>query len=169
VHTKSFAILPNATALVLAAMCIAGTLVAPSALRCQESIAPFCSELRQVVAIATTKERFSSIVGKSREGNFSEARLVLTGWSDCSLYGAGTYTCDSRHFQTAQEAEQQQARMLQNIQACLGEGWVEAKDRSSARYAVLQHAKHPISITLSTDQIDEKQHVVRLILFVRRS
>jgi hypothetical protein len=125
--------------------------------------------IEAVVAIATTKERFSSIVGKSREGNFSEARLVLTGWSDCSLYGAGTYTCDSRHFQTAQEAEQQQARMLQNIQACLGEGWIEAKDRSSARYAVLQHAKHPISITLSTDQIDEKQHVVRLILFVRRS
>lgn len=59
--------------------------------------------------------------------------------------------------------------MLQNIQACLGEGWTEVKDRSSAGYSVLQHAKHPISITLSTDQIDEKQHVVRLILFVRRS
>jgi hypothetical protein len=143
-------------------MCIAGTLVAPSALRCQESIAPFCSELRQVVAIATTKERFSSIVGKSREGNFSEARLVLKGWSECSLYGAGTYTCDSRHFQTVQEAKQQQARMLQK-------GWMEAKDRSSAGYAVLQHAKRPISITLSTDQIDEKYQVVRLILFVRRS
>ena len=94
---------------------------------------------------------------------------MLKGWSECSLYGAGTYTCDSRHFQTVQEAKQQQARMLQNIQACLGEGWMEAKDRSSAGYAVLQHAKHPISITLSTDQIDEKQQVVRLILFVRRS
>jgi hypothetical protein len=34
---------------------------------------------------------------------------------------------------------------------------------------VLHSRVAPISITLSTDQTDSKEHVVRLILFVRRN
>jgi hypothetical protein len=32
---------------------------------------------------------------------------------------------------------------------------------------VLHHALRPVSITLSTDQTDDKKHLVHLILFVR--
>jgi hypothetical protein len=34
---------------------------------------------------------------------------------------------------------------------------------------VLHHAARPVSITLSTDQTDDRKHVVRLIVFVRRN
>jgi hypothetical protein len=53
------------------------------------------------------------------------------------------------------------------MKACLGEGWSEAAERSSAGYVVLHNATRSISITLSTDQTDDKRHVVRLILFFR--
>src|SRR5262249_31370335 len=55
----------------------------------------YCSELKRVAALATTRERFASIAGKPREGGFHETTLPLTGWRDCALYGAATYTCDS--------------------------------------------------------------------------
>jgi hypothetical protein len=131
--------------------------------------APYCSDLKQVVALATTREKFASITGKPREGNFVDTSLTLTGLKDCSLYGPGTYNCDSPELGTAEEAEQSQATMLGQIKACLGETWVEAKEKSSSRYVVLHSAGWPISITLSTDQMDNQQHVVRLILFVRRN
>ena len=129
----------------------------------------YCSDLKQVAALATTKERFASIAGKPRQGNFIDTRLALTGWQDCSLYGPATYTCDSRALGSAEEAEAAQARMLHEIKACLGEAWSEAKERSSSRYVVLHSAARPVSITLSTDETDAKEHVVRLILFVRRN
>jgi hypothetical protein len=116
-----------------------------------------------------SKERFASIAGRSGDGNFVEAKLVLTGWNDCSLYEAATYTCDSQPVATAQEVEEAQASILREVQACLGEAWTEAKDRSSAGYVVLHHAQRPISITLSTDQTEKARHVVRLMIFVRRS
>ena len=119
---------------------------------------PYCAELQQVAALALTKDRFASITGKS---------LALTGWKDCSLYGARNYTCDSREFPTAEAAEQAQAGILRDIQACLGKTWSEAKDRSSPSYVVLHSAIAPLSITLSRDETDTKQYLVRLILFAR--
>jgi hypothetical protein len=138
-------------------------------LTAQEAGAPYCADLEQAAALAMSKERFTSIAGRSGDGNFVESKLVLTGWNDCSLYGAATYTCDSRPVATAQEAEEAQASILREVQACLGEAWTEAKDRSSAGYVVLHHAQRPVSITLSTDQTEKAQHVVRLMIFVRRS
>jgi hypothetical protein len=130
---------------------------------------PYCADLNRLVALAMTKERFASIAGKPREGNFVETSLSLTGWSDCSLYGATTYTCDSPAHRTAAEAELAQARLLDELKACLGNAWAEAKDRSSSTYVVLHSATRPVSITLSTDQTDKNEHVVHLILFVRRN
>jgi hypothetical protein len=130
---------------------------------------PYCSELKQVAGLALTRERFASIAGSPREGNFLNTSLTLTGWKECSLYGRATYTCDSRDIGTAEAVENEQARTLHDIKACLGDGWAEAKDRSSASYVVLHSAAWPISITLSTDQTEKKEHVVRLILFLRRN
>jgi hypothetical protein len=130
---------------------------------------PYCSELKRVAGLALTTERFASIAGVPREGNFLSTSLPLPGWKDCSLYGSATYTCDSLDVGTAEEAEKEQARTLQQIKACLGDGWAEAKDRSSSNYVVLHSTAWPISITLSTDQTDKKKHVVRLILFPRRN
>src|SRR5262245_31461625 len=107
-------------------------------------------------------ERFASIAGRGGEGSFVESRLVLSGWNNCSLYGATTYTCDSKAVATAGEAEQEQARVAREVQACPGEAWTEAADRSSSRYVVLHHIHRPISLTLSTDQTDRIQHVIRL-------
>jgi hypothetical protein len=128
----------------------------------------YCSELKQITALAMTKEKFAAITGKPRDGNFRDTTLELTGWRDCSLYGPATYTCDSQALATAEGAETAQARTMHDIKACLGEAWSEAGDRSSPRYVVLHHAGRPLSITLSTDQTDKNEHVVRLILFVRR-
>jgi hypothetical protein len=129
----------------------------------------YCSELKRIAALAVTKEKFASITGKPRNGNFRDTTLELTGWRDCSLYGPATYTCDSQPLAAAENAETAQASTMHDIQACLGEAWSEARDRSSPRYVVLHHAGRPLSITLSTDQTDRNEHVVRLILFVRRN
>ena len=130
---------------------------------------PYCPELKQVAGLALTRERFANIAGSPREGNFLNTSVTLTGWKECSLYGRATYTCDSHDIGTAEAAEKEQARTLHDIKACLGDGWAEAKDRSSASYVVLHSAAWPISITLSTDQTEKKEHVVRLILFRRGS
>ncbi len=132
-------------------------------------VAPYCHDLRRVAALAASKERFAAIAGKPREGNFLETSLVLANWSTCTLYGATTYTCDSHALNSAQEAEQAQARLLHEIKTCLGETWSEAMDRSSSRYVVLHNAARPISITLSTDETNDGRHVVRLIVFVRKN
>ena len=130
--------------------------------------APYCSDLKRVAALALTTEKFASIA-KARQGNFIDTTLPLTGWGDCSLYGAGTYTCDSRGLTSARAAEQAQAETLREIAACFGDTWTQAHDRSSANYVVLHSRAAPLSITLSTDQTDKDEHVVRLILFVRRN
>jgi hypothetical protein len=131
--------------------------------------AAFCSELKRVVVLAATKERFASIAGKPREGNFLETNLPLTGWRDCALYGAVTHTCDSREHDSADEAERAQAGLVQQIKSCLGEAWANAPERSSGSYVVLHDVVRPISITLSTDETADKKHIVHLILFVRRN
>jgi hypothetical protein len=130
---------------------------------------PYCADLKRVTALAMSKDRFASIAGTPREGNFSDTNLPLTGWNDCSLYGPGIYTCDSQALEIADDAEKAQAATLRDIKTCLGEGWAEAADRASASYVVLHSLARPMSITLSTDQTDKKEHVVRLILFVRRN
>jgi hypothetical protein len=132
-------------------------------------VAPYCDDLKRVAALAMTKDRFAVIAGKPRDGSFLDTTLTLAGWNDCSLYGAGTYACDSPELGSAEEAEKAQAEILQQAKACLGEGWSEAADRSSARYVVLHHAARPVSITLSLDETSEKKHAVRLMLFVRRN
>ena len=132
-----------------------------------EAKAPYCSELKQMAELAATKGGFSLISGKPREGNFIESDLVLAGWNDCSVYGTRTYTCDTQPFKTAQEVEDAQVRILDRVQVCLGESWTEAEDRSSLGFIVLQDAHRPVSITLSIAQTDQKEYVVRLILFSR--
>jgi hypothetical protein len=129
----------------------------------------YCSDLQRVTGLAMTRERFAAIAGKPREGNFLETSLALTGWNNCALYGAATYTCDSPALGSAQEAERTQAELLRQIKACLGEGWAEATGRSSPNYVVLHNALRPVSITLSTDQTDDGRHVVHLNIFVRRN
>ena len=145
------------------------------AIRAQASVAQemsvpaYCPDLKRVAALAMSQERFASITGKPREGNFSDTSLTLSGWHDCALYGNTTYTCDSPEMDTAEEAEKARAAILDQVKACLGAGWAEAAERSSPSYVVLHNAARPVSITLSTDQTDGKKHVVRLIVFVRRN
>jgi hypothetical protein len=129
----------------------------------------YCSDLQRVTSLAMTRERFASITGKPREGNFLETSLALAGWNNCALYGAATYTCDSPALGSAQDAQQAQAELMRQIKACLGGGWAEATERSSPNYVVLHNALRPVSITLSTDQTDDRRHVVHLNVFVRRN
>jgi hypothetical protein len=131
--------------------------------------APYCSDLKRVVVLAMSGERFASIAGTPRTGNFADTTLSLPGWTGCALYGPSTYTCDSPAVGTADAAERVQAILLREIKACLGEGWDEAADRASARYVVLRSALRPVSITLSTDETDARTHVVHLIVFARRN
>ena len=130
---------------------------------------PYCFDLSRVVDLAMTKERFASIAGRPWQGGHVGTNLVLAGWKDCSLYGAATYTCDSPQMDTAEDAEKARAAILDQVKACLGAGWVEAAERSSPSYVVLHDAVRPVAITLSTDQTDNKKHVVRLIVFIRRN
>src|SRR5215208_580002 len=130
--------------------------------------APYCSELKHVAVLATTKERFSVIAGTPRDGNFVDTSLPLPGWKDCSVYGGRIYTCDSRAVGTEAEAEAEQARIVTQIKACLGAGWAEAKDRSSSNYTVLHDGTGLRSITISTEAKDRQEYVIRLILFLRK-
>jgi len=151
-------------AFVLVAVTSAATAQHPSL---QE--APYSAALKQIVSLAVTKDGFRSITGAPREGNYLEAGLALAGWNDCLLYGTGTYTCDSPAFKGPDDAQYAQVGILREVQACLGGAWREVKDRSSPSYSVLHHTARPISITLSTDETERKDHVVRLTVFVRRN
>lgn len=129
---------------------------------------PYCEDLKQITNLAMTYERFSSIIGTPREGNYRDAKLVLTGWKDCSFYGRMTYNCESQPLKTTAEAERAQARIAEEIVTCLGT-WAEDKEQSSSsNFVVLHPALGPASITLNLDETDTGEHVVRLILFLRR-
>ena len=130
---------------------------------------PYCFDLSRLVDLAVTKERFTSIAGRARQGDFRSTSLVLPDWKDCSLYGAATYTCDSAEIESAAEAEKARVATLDQVKSCLGAGWTEAAERSSPNYVVLHNAARPVAITLSTDQSDSRKHVVRLTVFVRRN
>jgi hypothetical protein len=129
----------------------------------------YCPALTRITALINTRERFASIIGQPREGNFRETTLPLPGWGDCSFYGTRTYTCDSRPFATAGEAERAFATTLDNIKGCLRGSWADDRSRTSPGYAVFHDDRQVASITVSTDQTDKSEHVVRLILFLRSS
>ncbi len=131
--------------------------------------APYCAGLKQVAALASGRDRFAAIAGQPREGNFSDTSLSLPGWSDCSLYGTGMYTCDSHGIKSAEEAENAQARTADQILSCFAGTWLEIKDRSSPGYVVLHPARGTASITLGIDHNDNAEFVVRLTLFGRRN
>jgi hypothetical protein len=131
--------------------------------------APYCADLKRVASLVSARDRFASIAGKPREGQFSDTILPLTSWQDCSLYGEGMYSCDSAALKDADEAEKAQAKVVDQVLSCFAGTWLELKDRSSPRYVVLHPARGPASITLSIDENDDKEFVVRLILFGRRN
>jgi hypothetical protein len=129
--------------------------------------APYCSDLKHITNLAMTRERFASIVGKPREGNFRETSRPLTGWIDCAFYGTRTYTCDSPGFKSEEEAASAQKAISRQILSCL-ETWDEAQGQTStANFIVLHPRLGPASITLNLDQTNDGQHAVRLILFLR--
>ncbi len=134
-----------------------------------QDAASYCGDLKRVASLASARDRFASLAGKPREGNFSDTVLPLSGWKDCSLYGAGMYTCNSTGLPTRSEAEKAQARATDEILSCFAGSWLEIKDRSSPGYVVLHPARGPASITLSIDEGDSKEFIVRMTLFVRGS
>ena len=154
--------------LILLALALAGSTATTAAQDATTAAPAYCSELQQIVSLAMTKARFSDIAGKPQQGDFHDASLRLSGWRNCSLYGANTYTCDSAEVGTTEQAEAAQAAILQEIKACLGIGWSEADGRSSPSHVVLHSALRPVSITLSMDATDNKTHFVHLIVFIRR-
>jgi hypothetical protein len=137
-----------------------------SAVRADDGPA-YCPALREVAALVRAKDRFASIIGRPREGNFLETTLPLPGWADCSFYGTRTYACDSQPLDTADDAERAFAKVLGEVTSCLRDGWAEDQSRASPGYAVVHDDRQVASITINTDQTDKKDHVVRLILFLR--
>jgi hypothetical protein len=78
-----------------------------------DDVSSYCAELRQVATAALAREdKFASIVGKPRAGNYLETMVALPGWEDCVFYGVRTYTCDSHGFPTAEEGDRALARSL---------------------------------------------------------
>ncbi len=129
----------------------------------------YCPALTRVTGLVNTKERFASIIGQPREGNFLETTLPLPGWGDCSFYGTRTYTCDSLPFKTASDVERAFATMLNDVKECLRGSWAEDLSRASPGYAVLHDDRQVASITINTDLTEKNEHIVRLILFLRSS
>src|SRR6266542_4430077 len=117
--------------LAMIAVALASLPAAALAQNARPQTPPYCFDLSRIVDLAVTKERFASIAGRPRQGDFRDARVVLADWKDCSLYGASTYTCDSAGVDTAAEAEKARAAALNQVKSCLGAGWAEAADRSS--------------------------------------
>src|SRR5215211_3284008 len=129
-------------------------------------VATYCPDLKQLTTLALAGNQFATVTGKPREGSFRDTTLPLTGWKDCVLYGATTYTCDSHALKSSQDAEEALAQTTDQILRCLAGEWVEIKDRSSPAYAVFHPARGAASITLSLDENDEKEYLVRLTLFL---
>src|SRR5262249_31986307 len=125
----------------------------------------YCFDLSRITDLAATKERFASIAGRPRQGDFRDTSLTLPNWNDCSP----TYTCAYAEMESVAEAEKARAATLGDVKTCLGAGWAEAAERSSPSYVVLHNMAQPVAITLSTDQSDSKKYVVRLTVFVRRN
>jgi hypothetical protein len=127
----------------------------------------YCPELKQVAALALAREKFASIIGPAREGSFRDSKVSLPGWGDCSFYGTRTYTCDSQGFKTADEGNTAHGKVFEEVKSCLRGGWTEVESRASPGYVVLHDERDSASITINTDLMENGQHVVRLILFLR--
>jgi hypothetical protein len=127
----------------------------------------YCSELKQVAALALAKEKFASVIGREREGNYRESKIALPGWEDCSFYGTRTYTCDSRDFKSVRDSEAAHAKVVAEVKSCLSAGWSEEPSRASPGYVVLHDQRQSASITINTDQTEKGELIVRLILFLR--
>jgi len=127
----------------------------------------YCAELKQVAALALARDKFASIIGATRKGNFRDSKVTLPGWGDCSFYGMRTYTCDSPGFKTADEGTAAHGRVLEEIKSCLRGGWTEDESRASPGYVVLHDEGQLASIPINTDLTEKGEHIVRLILFLR--
>jgi hypothetical protein len=128
----------------------------------------YCEDLRRVSKLALEERHFAAITGAEIEGSFKATTLPLTGWQNCALYGANTYTCDSLAAPSMHVAAQAQATLVDEILSCFAGAWMHVLDRSSPGYAVLHPNKGAVSITLSLDEAADGQFVVRLSLFLRR-
>jgi len=133
-----------------------------------ESSPPYCATLAQIADLAASIEKFASITGRERQGDFSDTTLALPGWTDCSIYGPRTYTCDSPAFATSEETEKAIEAAALEIAVCPGKHWVHSAQQSSSSYVVLVNPAKRVSMTLSAAQNDSNQFVMRLILFARR-
>ena len=159
--------MPRASLMVRLAAVGATVMALTPTVSAADGASAYCPALTRVAALVNTKERFASVIGRPREGNYLETTLPLPGWGDCSFYGTRTYTCDSLPFATAGEAERAFATTLEDVKECLRGSWAEDESRASPGYAVLRDARQVASITINTDQTETSQHVVRLILFLR--
>jgi hypothetical protein len=130
-------------------------------------IPSYCAELTQVAALALARDRFASVIGAPREGNFRDSKIALSGWGDCSFYGTRTYTCDSQGFKTADEGIAAHGKVLEDVKSCLRGAWTEDESRASPGYVVLHDESQRASITINTDLTEKDEHIVRLILFLR--
>jgi hypothetical protein len=149
----------------LVAMILGGTI--PSSAQSPESI-PYCQELKEVNNYAMSQRRFAPIIGMPKEGNYRATSLPLTGWINCSFYGTTTYTCDSPELKSHEEAAKAQQRIAQEILDCFAGTWAHAPEQMGPDFVVLHPKLGPASITLNLDQTESGQHLVRLILFLRR-
>ena len=127
----------------------------------------YCAELKQVAALALARDKFASITGTAREGNFLDSKVSLPGWGDCSFYGTRTYTCDSQGFKTAEEGNAAYGKIFEEVKSCLRGGWTEVENRASPGYVVLHDERDSASITINTDLTEKGEYIVRLILFLR--
>jgi hypothetical protein len=130
-------------------------------------VPPYCTELKQVAALALARDKFASIIGAAREGDFLDSKITLPGWGDCSFYGRRTYTCDSQGFKTAEEGNAAHGKVFDEVKSCLRGSWTEVESRASPGYAVLHDERDSASITINTDLTEKGEHIVRLILFLR--
>src|SRR5215470_6638107 len=91
----------------------------------------YCAELKQVAALALARDKFASVIGAPREGNFRDSKIALPGWGDCSFYGTRTYTCDSQGFKTADEGIAAHRKVFDEVKSCLRGSWAEIESRAS--------------------------------------
>src|SRR5215470_13791082 len=115
----------------------------------------YCAELKQVAALALARDKFASIIGAVREGNFRDSKVTLPGWGDCSFYGTRTYTCDSQGFKTAEEGNAGHGKVFEEVKSCLPGSWAEVESRASPGYVVLHDEKDSASNTINTDLTDK--------------
>src|SRR4051794_34821640 len=99
------------------ALALASLPTATSAPQTSVNAPACCVGPHQMVPLAMRRARFSDIAGTPQQGGFNTPSLPLTGWSNCSLYGASTSTCASAEVDTAEQPETAQATILQEVKA----------------------------------------------------